>query len=411
MASTEKLPSGKYRGIYYDSAGQKRHTPAKDRKKDALADARDAEVKAKRQASAKKGTLPGHTTWAEWCEVWWAKRKLEENTEINQIHIRDRELIPVWGDTPLNQIERGDIQDWVERLEKRKKSVGATNATNSAGYVLIIYGVFRASMLAAVEAGVLVANPCTKIRLPKPPKARKRVLEQAEYEALLGQLRPRHKQIVEFLRETGLRPAELAGLHWDHVSLDTGWVTVAEVLVRASKSIKGTPKDDDSRDVPLTSRAIEILKLWKEEIPQRHGCGLVHTDGKACRSDLVVRQKNDKPICLQSLQETFSNALVRAQVAHARPYDLRHLFATKLAEAGVDPFEIARLLGHASVAQSVTYIHRTAAARQRVLAALGDPAATGLRVVSDVGRGTDRGTSAPSSALPETPSESAPHAS
>jgi hypothetical protein len=105
------------------------------------------------------------------------------------------------------------------------------------------------------------------------------------------------------------------------------------------------------------------------------------------------------------MQMALSGALKRAKIPAGTLYSARHTFASRLAEANVDPFEIARLLGHATVRQSMNYVHRTAAARLRVLAALGDPAASALQVVNGVGRGTERGTSASSSALPEAPSE------
>lgn len=406
MASTEKLPSGKYRGIYYDSAGKKRHTPAKDRKKDALADARDAEVKAKRQASAKKGALPGHTTWAEWVEVWWPTRGLEKSTDVNESLIRDRELLPVWGDEQLNQIGKADIQKWVNGLVTRKSTRGVPH---TPGYVGKIYSVFRTSINAAVEEEVLLASPCVKIRLPKIPKTSARHFEHTDYETILTHLQERHREAVEFLYQTGLRPGEFAGLHWCNVYRETGWITVTDVLPRQSKTIKTRPKDEDSREVPLTTRALEILAKWERDIPPGAGCGMPHSDGKACRSDLVFRQRNGSPLSLTSITDVFGRALTKAKVTGTL-YGLRHSFATKLAEAGVDAFEISRLMGHAKLEQSLTYVHRTKAARLRILGALGDPAASSLRLVGGTERGMDRGMSAPSSTLPDTPSEDAPQA-
>ncbi|RSM73484.1 site-specific integrase [Kibdelosporangium aridum] len=408
MATTEKLPSGRYRGVYYDAAGKKQHTPTRDRKRDALADAREEEVKAKRTASAAAGTLPGHTKYGEWVEVWWPDRDIEESTEKAEAYIRDRELIPQWGESEMAKIGQQDVQTWVNGMIKKKTEAGTPY---SAGYIGRVYSLFRSSMTAAVPS-VLTASPCVKITLPTVGKTSHRHFEDEEVAAFMPHLRyKRHREIVEFMRETGLRPGELAGLHRHRILRPSGWVLVADTYMNLVKKIKSVPKDEDAREVPLTTRALEILDIWEEEIPAQDGCGLPHTNGRKCPSDLVLRQTNGAPLSLTSFRDVLGRAVRKAKLAPGSPYDLRHSFATRLAEAGVDPFEIARLMGHADVKQSMNYIHRTTAARARILAALGDPAAKDLRLVNGVGRGMDRGTSADSSALSDAPSEKPSQAS
>ncbi|MER5392698.1 tyrosine-type recombinase/integrase [Saccharopolyspora sp. NPDC002686] len=74
------------------------------------------------------------------------------------------------------------------------------------------------------------------------------------------------------------------------------------------------------------------------------------------------------------------------------PYVLRHSYGTRLTDNGVDPFEIARLMGHSTLEQSMDYVHRSDAARQRILAALGDESTKRLRLVGDdQARGMERG--------------------
>jgi integrase len=408
MATTEKLPSGRYRGVYYDSAGKKQHTPVKDRKRDALADAREEEVKAKRVASAAAETLPGHTTWGAWCEVWWPTRDIEKSTDASEAYTRDRELVPQWGEQEMAKIGQREVQAWVTGMTKRKTEAGTPF---SPGYVARVYGLFRSSMSAAVP-GVLTASPCVRITLPTVGKTSNRHFEPEEVKAFLPRLRyQRHREIVEFMIETGLRPGEMAGLHRHRILRTSGWLIVADAYMSLVKTIKSVPKDEDAREIPLTTRALEILDRWRREVPAREGCGLEHTNGRKCPSDLVLRQMNGAPLSLTSFRDVLGRALEKAGLAPGSPYDIRHSFATRLAEAGVDPFEIARLMGHADVKQSMTYVHRTAAARARILAALGDPAATDLRLVDGVGRGIERGTSTVSRALPGTPTETPSQAS
>lgn len=392
MASAERLPSGKWRGVYRDAAGRKQRVKGTfGRKTDAREAAQEAEVRGRRKVAAATGTLSARTRYADWLAVWWPQRDLAVDTEDNERRIRDSYLIPQWAEVPLNGIGKRAAQPWVTSLAKK----------HSPAYVARIYGVLRASILAAVEREILEGNPLAGVKLPTVPRTSRRHFEPDEIEAVLPYLKPRHRQVVQLLVDTGLRPGEFAGLH--HHRVRGGWITVADVLVDKGRLIKSTPKDEDAREVPLTSRAQEILAGWREEIPPGAGCGVPHDDGKACRSDLICRQTNGSPVSLTSFRDVFGRALAKAGVAEGTLYSLRHTFGSRLAENGVDAFEIARLMGHSDVNMSANYIHRTAAARARVLAALGDPAAAGLTVVGQ--RGTPRGTDRDNQPLRRVPIE------
>jgi integrase len=148
----------------------------------------------------------------------------------------------------------------------------------------------------------------------------------------------RYREAAEFLRETGLRPNELAGLHRDYVDRESGWLTVAHVYDRIGKVIKPFPKDDDMRDVPLTARADEILAKWERDLPALDGCGVKHQDGRRCRSDLVFRQLNGKVMDLKNFCQIVVYAAGKAKLPPGTtPYVLRHSFGTRLANGRVGP--------------------------------------------------------------------------
>jgi site-specific recombinase XerD len=52
--------------------------------------------------------------------------------------------------------------------------------------------------------------------------------------------------------------------------------------------------------------------------------------------------------------------------------DLRHTFATRFAGAGVDPFTIRDLLGHATVMMNSDYTHSTPETRHAAILGLGE---------------------------------------
>src|SRR5690242_12739135 len=109
MASTEKLPSGRWRGVYRDSSSRKQHTIPFDRKSDAREAAVDAEAKARRQSAAKAGTVSAGITWGEWWSIVSADRVFESDAGRTEEQLVRGYVQPRWDDVPLNKIEQRDI--------------------------------------------------------------------------------------------------------------------------------------------------------------------------------------------------------------------------------------------------------------------------------------------------------------
>lgn len=384
MASTEKLPSGKYRGIYRDAAGRKQRVKGTfGRMSDARAAAQEAEVKARREAARTAGTLSARTTWDQWWDLLSQRRVLDSETPVTEHYIVERYLRPQWGDAPLNRITRVEVQDWVDGLKVGK----------SAAYTQRIYSVFSVSINRAVKAGVLAASPCVEIDLPKRAKRPKPHATTQDVAAVRATLRGDYADAVEFLLETGLRPGELAGLHVNRIDLESGWLEVVEVFVggrtKATPAyVRDYPKDEDSRRVPLTDRAVEIARRQLEGRVVGSSCGLPHSREGACSSDLLFRTKLGRAVSPHNLQRRLKSAFEDAALDSKSPYASRRGFATRLAEGGANAFEIAAWMGHNDIRMSQEYVQQTAAARGRLRAALGEQ--TPLTVLG--GRGTGRGT-------------------
>lgn len=385
MASTEKLPSGRYRPIARDSAGNKIPKLGTYRLiSDAQRVANDAEVRARRRASVARGTLSATTTWGEWWEILVVDRVFESDRAFIERSIVDNYLTPQWGTTALNKIGKLTVQKWVNKL----------TGEHSPSYVRSIYGVFRMSVNAAVnqDPPVLDASPCVGIKLPKVPRKAESFVAPDEAPALAKHLAQEFADAEEFAFETGLRPGELAGLHDDQVD-PAGWLIVRTVYVPRSGKMRDRPKDEDVRVVPLSTKALEIYRRRVKDRPMRQPCGIPHFGKRRCQSDLVFRTPDGAVL----KQETFRDALLaasrKAKLPNRTPYALRRGYGTRLGRAGVDAFELADLMGHSDVSQTRKYVQQSPGVRDRVLAALGDPATKGLRVVGPPEQhGTDHGT-------------------
>lgn len=394
MAWVEKLPGKpvRWRGGWRTPEGKKRYTTKKTHplhpyrlKGDALHAAHEAEYRGRRTAAAEGGTLAAKVTWGEWWDQSRPERP-DSDTARTERHLVERYLRPKWGDAPLNRIRQRPVQMWVsDELAPGR----------SAGYVRRIYGVFQASMSRAVEAEVLDASPCVKIKLPKMKRTVKPFVDGEHLSALTGAdesgrlYLPNavHRDLIEVGFETGMRPGELCGLHADQLDLDGGWLDVTNVFVKHRHVIRGWPKDEDTRRVPLTVRAVEILRCHvggRVEV----GCGVPHLDNRPCRSRLVFLNDGGRPVTQNALYKSMQRAAERAGIDHRSPYALRRGFAT-WAAGGLDAYALAEIMGHANLDETAGYVQQTAAARDRLRAARGE--SVGLSLVEGDGGVTHTG--------------------
>lgn len=388
MAWTERLASGRWRGGYRDSAGRKRYTGPYTRKTDAREAAQEAEVRGRREAAIAAGTLSAKITWGTWWDMNVPERPDSETDLTDQDLVR-RYIRPQWGDTPLVKIQRKQVQKWVDGLVRGR----------SARYVRRIYATFATSIARAVEEEVLTTSPCVKIKLPIVPRRVKSYADEKHLEILRrsGQKdRPHlrdsgHRDLTEVGLQTGLRPGELCGLHADQVDLDGGWLTVSNTMLGRKLLIRPWPKDKDTRPVPLTEKAVEILRRRLDGRDLSTGCGIPHTDEKVCHGELVFRNDRGGHITPRAVYQAMRDAAVRAGVANRSPYALRRGFATRAAEGGMDAFGLKSIMGHASLDQTDEYVQQTSAVRDRLRVALGE--STGLTVIrgADPGRGAESG--------------------
>lgn len=355
MAWIEERGPKKWSALYRDSSGKKKRVPGTfTTQKAARTAAQKAEVDANsHRARMRTGDSP---TWGKWCERWWKSRTVEPATLKNEQSMIDKHIAPRWADVKIDEIRRLDVQAWVLALPL---------AQESARRVL---GVFVSSLSAAVEDGVLDMNPAHRIKLPPRPQGREVFLSREQFDALAAAIPEKHNRaIVKLLAGTGMRWGELAGLHWHNLDLRQGFVTVRDVL--SAGEIKPYPKGRKQRRVPLFDWVVEDLDATVSKVvcEAKHRIGL-------CESGLVLRTATGSPLNDRNFyRRVLAPALKEAKLEHlgVTLHDLRHTYASWLAQAGIPLERIGDLLGHSSVTTTQIYAHLMPAKHDDLAAALG----------------------------------------
>lgn len=355
MAWTEERGPRQWSGLYRDSSGKKRRVRGTfATKKAAKAAAQKAEVDAKSHLGRMRtGASP---TWGEWCERWWKARAVEPSTIRNEASMVNKHIAPRWADVRIDEIRRLDVQAWV---------AGLPLAQESARRIL---GVLVSSLSAAVEEGVLDMNPAQRIKLPPRPQGREVFLSREQFDALAAAIpEPRNRAIVKLLAGTGMRWGEFAGLHWHNVDLTNGYVTVRDVY--SAGEIKPYPKGRKQRHVPLFDWVVEDLDANASKVI----CSAPHRAG-ICPSGLVAHTSGGMPLDSRNFyRRVLAPALVSSGLDHLglTLHDLRHTYASWLAQAGIPLERIAELLGHSSITTTQIYAHLMPAKHDDLAAALG----------------------------------------
>lgn len=363
MAWSEELPNGFYRGVWRDMAGAKR-SATRDKTGRPFTQAAKAKNFAIGQEQTVRDDGPQNDgkglMWGQWCERWLELRRVEPSTEKADAGRIEHHLRPMWADVRLAKITRTAIQAWVNTLADREDL--------SASTVRRIYYLLSASMKAAVKAGQLAVNPCQLVDLPSQAPAKEHYLTKAEFALIHSKMDPPYSDAAMILAYTGLRFGELAGLHWSRVDLEQKTLLVVETWDKVSGRIKAYPKSKKPRTVPLGDAVLEVLVRRASGVGT---CGHPHAKGSICSSGLVLATVNGLPLDYSTMREQhFMPALDRAGVGHTRLHDLRHTYASWLAQDGVPLQVIGKMLGHGSVTVTERYSHIGAEQHARVLTAL-----------------------------------------
>jgi integrase len=280
----------------------------------------------------------GVEEWLSQIKATVKPRTYDSYAETVKLHLK-----PAFGKTRVRHLSRGRIK----ALLVAKLSGGL-----SRNSVRIIHATLRALLNAAIDDGLLIANPATKLgrqlRLAAPARARQEAVKAMTREQLgtfleaTRQVSPAYLPLFTTLAGTGLRLGEALGLQWQDVDFATRTIRVERGV--SSGQIE-TPKAGHGRTVEMSGDLARILQRVHMRLPDRakkHRWKALPPWLFCTRSGKLLEPHN--------VRKVFRKCLTAARLpGHFTPHCLRHTFASVLLQEGESVQYVQEQLGHSSI--------------------------------------------------------------
>ncbi|WP_086315422.1 hypothetical protein A5821_002907 [Enterococcus sp. 7F3_DIV0205] len=271
-------------------------------------------------------------TLTEWFEVWLdtiVKTRVKLSTYNSYKSKVQLHILPRIGAIRLTELLPTDIDQWILQL----------SLSLSPSSVHAVHRVLKNGLAQAVRQNLLKKNPALNIDLPKLEKQKVRAFSVAQQKKIKAAAIADEKYLPIILAlETGMRIGEISALQWGDIDFTEKTIHIQRTLQRLQVDsgktalIEGTPKTFQSeRTLPLSNQ----LETYLIEIKQSSKSSYVVGIADSCTEPRTITYR-------------FKNLLEQLQITQLPFHALRHTFATRCLELGVNIATISSMLGHTS---------------------------------------------------------------
>jgi len=308
VPSIRKLPSGRF-----NCQVRRKHLGSISRSFDTL---HEAELWAAQQEAFGPAST-SRTSTQTFRDIAYAylARVLQGRPSQNEQRMRVERMSPHFPQ-PFASISKWDVNTY------KTKRLSEVSGTTCRDELVLLNRLFK---WAKRELLLELDNPCVDIALPPTSKPRSKVVTSEELTALLGKMTPVMREVVELAYETAMRRSEILKLTPSCLHLGERYLDVIDGKT-------------GSRSVPLTTRAVELLRIAQER-----------QDGRNARL---------YPLAAHSVSQALRRA--RRELGYSediRFHQLRHTRISVVARKGFNQAQIMMVSGHRDSRSVQRYTH------------------------------------------------------
>lgn len=284
---------------------------------------------------------------SEWLELYvkpLKQRTYERYKDICNLHI-----IGGLGEFELDELTPLVLQKHVNKIKEHgnKKNGGELSANSVNGIITVI----QSSLKRANELGIAKTYHAGAIQRPKVEETEVKCFTVKEQKAIEKAVleAPKRKMLgVVVALYTGIRIGELLALDFSSVDMKKRTITIKETCYESKDrdgrfaKITDTTKSHRTRVIPFPKQLLPILKELK-----------AHS-----KSGYVIENARGEQMSVRSYQRSFEKLIDKLGVSKLSFHALRHTFATRALESGMDVKTLSEVLGHKSATVTLNrYAH------------------------------------------------------
>lgn len=302
-------------------------------------------------------------TLGEWLDLWltvYMRHSLKQSTYNSYDSYAKNHFKPALGTIRLSDLTTRMLQQ-LYNYKLDYESLSPKTIRNLNLYL-------HKALSQAKTEGLILTNPTEGINLPRSQKPQIEILTRDEQARLVqASYHHRYGVFIRLVLMTGLRLGELLGLQWSDIDFRTNLLRVHRTLNRLQKQdippdyigarteiVIQEPKSENSvRSIPLLAPIITDLLNWRkvQETDKSTVKGYVE-------SGFIVTNPMGGYIEPRTFSEYYHQILDLAKLRPFTFHALRHTFASRALEQGMDEKTLSTILGHYSVAFTMdTYAH------------------------------------------------------
>lgn len=302
-------------------------------------------------------------TLEEWIKEWmkvYKKPYISPRTFQGYVE-KSKTIIEHLGNMQLQKIELYHLQKFISDLQNEGKSPKSLRH---------YYSILKMCFDDAIMCRHISLNPTRNLKLPSMRRKELNIMtkeEQLVFEGFMKKYRMGTAYIV--LVNTGLRAGELSGLTWKDVDFENKALYVRRGMqkittydddfnkVKRERKVTDVKTENSYRVVPMLDKVVRILQEYKEKV-QAEQEELAELGEGFKEDDFIFKTKYNHPITSEYLRKTCQGICKSNNFRKVGIHELRHTFATRSIEAGIDLRVLQEILGHASYSTTADiYVH------------------------------------------------------